>query len=596
MILSNLNDNQKTAVTTDGNVMICACPGSGKTRVLTRRVAYELNERLDNTKQFVCALTYTNRASDEIKSRIDKLNIETKKLWAGTIHTFCLEWILRPNAGLIEELKNGFTIVDSHTTEELISALKAEYELAYFTEINTRFITTGYADNTHSDLLNDLYNGLKENKQVSFDLILHYAYRIITEYPLTAKSISNIFKIICVDEYQDTQELQYDILYKISKANNGATKLYFVGDVNQAIYNTLGGVAKDAIEIQQNIENEIIQLELSGNYRSSQRIINFYRNFQVDNLEIEATGLYRDSDGRITINQEVDKENLEQHISKLITYYIDNGVSEKEICVLAPSWRLVAPIGRRLKQILPNVSFDASGLSPFRKSRENFWYRIARLFLVAPAPNMYILRQRWAKEVIIELKYVAKTSIPEKFNNPKKILKIINSLSSNEEEGIAYLQEVFKNFIETLDIKLDANEYLLSHWDSFFESAQKILASEEYDGIPSDIITFKRMFKRRSGVVVNTCHGVKGEEYEVVISYGTLKGMIPNWEVVINGTDIEEENSAKKLLYVIASRAKKYLHLIAERGRRTQRRNPYETTAQLANVDFEYDDLINFDV
>ena len=595
MILSNLNDNQKNAVTIDGNVMICACPGSGKTRVLTRRVAYELQERLENSKEFVCALTYTNRASDEIKARIDRLNINTSKLWTGTIHTFCLEWILRPNAGMLDELKKGFTIIDGHAADEKIRLLKNEFEISSYTLINTRFISTGYADETHLDLLNDFYDDLRENRQVNFDLILHYAYRILTEFPLVAKALSNLFRVICVDEYQDTQELQYHVLYEISKANEGKTKLYFVGDVNQAIYSSLGGVAKDRNEIQENINQEITSLELSGNYRSSQRMIDFYRNFQVDDLEIEATGKYIDEVGRIILNEVVSKDTLEVHISRLITYYLENGISEKEICVLAPAWWLVAPIGRKLKQILPDVSFDASGLSPFRRNRENFWYRIARLFLIAPTPNMYILRQRWAKEVIVELRYIAKGDLLEQYHNPKKILKLVNSITSNEEQGIDFLKEVFHKFISDIGIKLESNEYLKSHWDSFFESAQKILDSDDYDGIPSDIGAFKRMFKRRTGVVVNTCHGVKGEEYEVVISYGALKGMIPNWDVIINGTQTEADENAKKLLYVIASRAKRYLHFIAERGRRTRRRNPYATTNQIASIPYEYDELINLE-
>ena len=183
----------------------------------------------------------------------------------------------------------------------------------------------------------------------------------------------------------------------------------------------------------------------------------------------------------------------------------------------------------------------------------------------------------------------------EQYNSPKKILKLINSIAPEEEQGIPYLKEAFKVFIDGVGVKLESNEYLLSHWESFFDSAQKILDSDDYEGIPSDIGTFKRMFKRRTGVVVNTCHGVKGEEYEVVISYGALKGMIPNWDVIINGTQQDENESANKLLYVIASRAKRYLHFIAERGRNTQSRNEYETTYQLANITYEYDELLSFD-
>ena len=110
MILSGLTDEQKDAVTCPNSLLLTACPGSGKTRVLTHKVAYELS-MIDNPKQFVVALTFTHRATDEIKERIDRLNIETEQLWAGTIHSFCLDWIIRPYAGFLDILKNGFATV-----------------------------------------------------------------------------------------------------------------------------------------------------------------------------------------------------------------------------------------------------------------------------------------------------------------------------------------------------------------------------------------------------------------------------------------------------------------------------------------------------
>ncbi len=597
MILSNLNDEQVHAVKADGNVMICACPGSGKTRVLTRRIAYEITERLDNRKQHVCALTYTNRAADEIKSRIDTLNIDTRQLWAGTIHTFCLEWIIRPNSGLLEELKNGFTIVDEHFSIELMTEIKARFGLSSFDNVNTRFNKYGYCSPGQGNVklaLEEFYTALKVRRKVNFDLILYYAYKILSEYPLVAKALSNIFKVICIDEYQDTQELQYDIICAISKAGGNQTKVYFVGDVNQAIYSTLGGVAKTSKEIEAEIEASIISLELLGNYRSSQRIIDYYRAFQVDELKIEAVGKNKDEKGKIVHNTSIDKINLENHIAALITHYIkDVGIKENEICVLAPAWWLVAPTGRKLKQMLPDISFDASGLSPFRKSRDNFWYRVARLFLIAPSPNMYAMRYRWAQELIGELKFIIKGGIPDEFDHPKRFLRLINSISSGEPNGLNYLKEVFTSLMNNLDVKHLANEYLSNHMDSFFESAKKIMDSSDYQGIPTDINAFRRMFKRRNGVVVNTCHGVKGEEFDVVISFGNLQGMIPNWQL-INDSEENDELHAKKLLYVVSSRSKKYLHLISETGRTTQRLSPYNPTTVLAKIDYDYDgDLLS---
>ncbi|HEX4963816.1 MAG TPA: 3'-5' exonuclease [Thermoanaerobaculia bacterium] len=107
--------------------------------------------------------------------------------------------------------------------------------------------------------------------------------------------------------------------------------------------------------------------------------------------------------------------------------------------------------------------------------------------------------------------------------------------------------------------------------------------------MPTDIDSFRRLFKHPSGVVVSTCHGVKGEEYDTVIAFGLLKGYVPNWSVIINDTEEEASQRESRLIYVICSRAKRRLHLIAETGRTTQRGRPYETSELLRRVRFNYD-------
>ena len=99
------------------------------------------------------------------------------------------------------------------------------------------------------------------------------------------------------------------------------------------------------------------------------------------------------------------------------------------------------------------------------------------------------------------------------------------------------------------------------------------------------------MFNRSDGVVVNTCHGVKGEEYDTVIAFGLLKGYVPNWAEIIGHTDHEALDRESKLLYVICSRSKRRLHLIAETGRTTQRGANYETASLLTKIRFDYDDV-----
>jgi DNA helicase-2/ATP-dependent DNA helicase PcrA len=91
----DLNQKQETAIWTDGNVFLIACPGSGKTRTLTYKIAYELS-KITSSKKFIVAITYTHRAADEIHERIENLGVDTTQLWIGTIHSFCLEWIIKP--------------------------------------------------------------------------------------------------------------------------------------------------------------------------------------------------------------------------------------------------------------------------------------------------------------------------------------------------------------------------------------------------------------------------------------------------------------------------------------------------------------------
>ena len=106
-----LNEQQAAAVNQPGNVLVTACPGSGKTRVLTNRIIKELSE-LESTKHRVIAVTFTNRAADEIKARLDEPEISLDNLWAGTIPSFSLEWILRPYSCYSQYLKKGFSVAD----------------------------------------------------------------------------------------------------------------------------------------------------------------------------------------------------------------------------------------------------------------------------------------------------------------------------------------------------------------------------------------------------------------------------------------------------------------------------------------------------
>ncbi|MFC2636170.1 UvrD-helicase domain-containing protein [Prevotella histicola] len=589
MTFNELNDEQKQAVKQEGNVLLTACPGSGKTRVIIHKLAYVASHFDETCKKKVAAVTFTVRAAEEIFRRVNALGINCDHVWSGTLHAFCLEWILKPYSCYVPALKNGFSIADETFCSELVSNLKAKYKIKQTEPINFQFQRDGSCVETNNvklKLLDDYHTFLKEKKLIDFEQILCYSYEILTGNPKISKVLSNLFKLVCVDEYQDTQELLYAIISTIIKSGKGNTSLFLVGDIDQAIYTSLGGVAKSLDEIQAELDNlPVTPLTLAGNYRSSQRIIDFYSNFQTQPIVINAVGSNAEKRGLITLNQTVDKSNIVDEIARLIQNSLDKGIPEDEICVLVPQWRLITSVSKKLRVALPNVNFDASGLSPMSKNRDNIWYKLSRLFLTERNPKIYSARYRWATELIDGFRDITNTEFSERYSSERNLLRLINSINSNKEEGIDYLKDCFMQFLKTVEIDYTKHPLLVELWDFYFISIRKRIEDSNFK-IPSDIQSFKRFYRERAGVVINTCVGVKGEEFETVIAYGLLKGLIPHWNDILAQKGIE---ASKKLLYVICSRAKTNLHLISETGRKTKAENAYKMTDELKNISFQYD-------
>lgn len=240
----------------------------------------------------------------------------------------------------------------------------------------------------------------------------------------------------------------YAIISSIVTTGEGSSNLFLVGDTDQAIYASLGGIAKSLEEIQEELNTlPIEQLTLSGNYRSTQRIIDFYSIFQTNPIKIEAIGTNKDVDSIITYNNTIDKGYLVDEIGRLIEHSLDNGIPEDEICVLVPQWWLITTITKQLRAKLPDVNFDASGLAPMSKNRNNIWYKLSRLFLTQPQPKIYSLRYKWCSEVIENFKEHTNTEFSEQYQTERNVLKLINSITSNETEGIDYLNDCFDQFL-----------------------------------------------------------------------------------------------------------------------------------------------------
>ena len=589
----DLNDEQIDAIEEEKSVFLVACPGSGKTRTLTYKIALELS-KLNSAKKWVVAITYTHRAADEIQERIENLGVDTSNLWIGTIHSFCLEWILKPYGIYHDSLKYGFRIINSYDTEQQITELCRSHQgpkITYY-DCGFHYTTVGRqlacvaTKRPHVEhILNQYCTNLLANQQIDFEQILLFSYELIMRYPTISNLLSSLFSYVLVDEYQDTKEIQYTIFSSILNAGKGNVKAFIVGDPNQAIYGSLGGYAATPDEFREMANIEVIEKELSLNYRSSSRIIDYFSNYNVHNTLISPAGEFSDFQSSITFDKLVSRDDLVDKLVELIRYNIEIlGISPNEICIIAPWWMHLSSMTRSLVTALPEYSFDGPGMVPFTRDIDNFWFKLSQIILTEPSPRMYIRRLRWASEILLALE---DANVDTSHLSKKILLRECNSIILTEQDGLRYLEQFFNQLFEQLSIDFRIYPTLSEHYDTFFASSQSRITylQKEQPNYIAEISVFRKVFEKRTGITVSTIHGVKGGEYDVVIAYALLQGMVPNF----NDPSVE---SAKKLLYVIGSRARKHLHLISERGRMSgggQYRREYQPTNILNNCVFDYD-------
>lgn len=593
----DLNNEQKEAILNPESILLIACPGSGKTRTLTYKIAYELS-RLESSKEYIIAITYTNNAADEIKHRIELLGVNTEQLWIGTIHSFCLEWILKPYHLYSDRLKNGFRVINSYESEEILTELCKSYKSQRITYWDCGllaktddFYLTCLDSSKHKSLQNiisDYFQILEQNNQIDFEQILFYSFKLLESKPIISKILCQLFPFILIDEYQDTKEIQYNIIASILKANNGNSKTLIVGDPNQSIYESLGGYPMPKEELEKLLGFSLHRYSLSKNYRSSKKIIEYFEYFKTFENEIISNSPDKDYPSKITFNPTILVDDIIEEISKLILLNInEENILPNEICIAAPQWVHLASITRQLMIKMPDYSFDGPGMAPFSRDIENFWYKLSRIVLTEPSPYMYVRRLRWSREILNDLELAG---VDVSKLNSKRFLKICNSINIIENDGLKYLEIFFEEVSSILSLNINNYPTLIEHYNSFFNSSRKRIERlvEEGNEFIGEIENFRKVFKQREGITVSTVHGVKGEEYDTMIGFAILDDYIPHF------SDGNGNENSRKMLYVLASRARKNLHIISEKGRAVHPRFAPEgksPTPSLIEYRYDYDNL-----
>lgn len=606
MDLTSLNEMQRKAVTTtDGPVLVLAGAGSGKTKVLTTRIAY-LIEELGINPESILAITFTNKAAKEMKDRvINMLGSVGYSVHISTFHSFGL-YILKENYGLLG-LRPNFTIIDSDDSLTVIKKIMKDLSLRP-EDYNPKLIRNKisgaknellepnkyerYANTEFEKTVVSIYqkyqNQLFASNTVDFDDLLLLPIKLFENNPEVLEKYQERFQYILIDEYQDTNEAQYKLTRMISEKHNN---ICVVGDESQSIYSFRGANYRNILNFEKDYENAKVIL-LEENYRSTKTILEAANDVIKNNTQRKEKRLWTENDegSKITYYQAYDEKDESYYIMNKIKELIDKGVPKKEIAVL---YRTNAQ-SRSLEESL---------------LRENIPYKVVGSF--------YFYNRKEIKDLISYLKVIYNdrddVSLLRVINEPKRGIgsKSIENLikKANEEEKSIYeiidggKELVFKNIIEDIksnvekmsltelvDYVLDKTGYRrellseksmeadirLENLEEFksitrdFEERYGVISLEEFlneISLVSDVAEYK---DSDDVITLMTVHSAKGLEFEYVFLAGLEEGIFPHKNSLMSSDEMEEE---RRLCYVAITRAKKQLCLVNAR-----RRNIYGLT------------------
>ncbi len=288
--LDNLNAQQYQAVTTvSGPILVLAGPGSGKTRVLTQRIAFLMKEK-DIPAYAILAVTFTNKAAREMQDRIEDLLGESVQgsMWLGTFHAVCAR-ILRRESALLP-FNNNFVIMDADDQVTLIKRIIKELNLdekmyranSIHNQIsnaknNLQFPADVSRSNYREETLFRIYekyqSSLEKSNAVDFDDLLLWTWKLLKDNPEVRERYARRFQHVLVDEFQDTNTVQYQLLKSLSSYHKN---LFVVGDEDQSIYRWRGADYRNILLFEKDFPDHV-KILLEQNYRSTQNVLNAAR-------------------------------------------------------------------------------------------------------------------------------------------------------------------------------------------------------------------------------------------------------------------------------------------------------------------------------
>lgn len=600
-LVDSLNDRQKEAVVnTDGPMLILAGAGSGKTKVLTTKVAYLIEEKNIDPNN-ILAITFTNKAAKEMKERIFKLEGNSAfYIQISTFHSFGLK-ILKENCELLGYEKN-FTILDSDDSLSIIKKIMKELNIdanKYNPKAIKNVISNNkneiidpekyslYVNTDFDEIALEVYRkyekSLKINNAVDFDDLLILPLKLFNNNPGVLQKYQEKYKYVFIDEYQDTNEPQYILSKMISAKYKNIT---VVGDADQAIFTWRGANYKNILNFEKDYKDAKVVL-LEENYRSTKTILNAANNVIKNNKVRKEKNLWTQNEegSKITYYKAFDEKDESNYVVNEIKKLIEKGVNPKDICVL---YRANAQ-SRTVEEafLTSNISYNIVGSYAFY-NRKEIKDLIAYLKLIYNnKDDVSLLRVINYPKRGIGNKAIENLAIKSNVLD-KSLYEVIDS--GKELEFKNMIEEIKKEeshltLTELIDMVLDKSGMKKSLEDEkSIEADIRLENLEEFKSIAKameineGIVSLEELLDKlalvsdvseqkndnEDKVTLMTMHAVKGLEYDYVFIVGVEEGLFPHSNSLESNDELEEE---RRLCYVAITRAKKKLYLINARSR-----------------------------
>lgn len=596
--LDTLNEQQKEAVLCDKNrIMVLAGAGSGKTTVLTTRIAYLIQNGVCPSN--ILALTFTNKAANEMKVRIEKATgIDRKEIQAMTFHSFAVRVLRKYIDTLNLGYNNNFKIYDDEDCKKIMFKLFDKYNIDsknFLDYMNKRkiFIQGEKISRNYEQVIIDFQKQALKDNAITFDDMMIYLYKVLLNSQVLSL-YQEKFEHILVDEFQDTDDLQYIILKMLSEKYK---RLFVVGDDSQTIYSfrcdRIGSIMQKYLDDFS--EAKLIKLE--QNYRSTPEILSLANQVIAKNNQISkklwtnnAHGIVpsytkvmnqtRESERTINLIKQMHRNGYEykdiailyrmnvlsrqfeeELIKNRIPYCIYNGTSfyqREEIKDIICYLRVIA-------DNYDNFAFSRIINKPRRKIGKKAFLEIEQKAIELDGKDKYSLlnacqyfnKSKQFYDTIIDIR---KRYLGHEINTIDLVNAIIYELlyidylvtlkstsSNNRMQNVLELKTIICDFERNYHFVSSPNtlDFLSEFLQQFF-----LVSNEESN-------------ENKDAVKLMTIHSAKGLEFEVVFLPALEEGIFPNYKATTD-EDIEEE---RRLFYVAVTRAKKKLFLTSSYNR-----------------------------